>query len=313
MSKQALSDGHAHCFSASNKDKDLDFDIPTHWKVHDISSFKKWDTKGGIEIRRNDDAQTLVCRKLSRDEALKCRPQERMNQDYAAVLRLEASHDRKYGRNNITVRNAKNKTRRALHGRHTKPMYLCPGVKVQRGRPGVVNSRPEHIATEDWNALIDMIVSMEKATRPYLDPYMIRGIHKAKQSIGWKVMQPECIDEKSNKDSQQTDSPLIWQQAAFGRNVMLNSHTDQDFSLSCITVFWDKKTYTCSDEIVQYFVFPEDGIAVALRPGDILLFNPCVPHCASSRCESDLGDIVLASFYLKSALVGGNDEFGVTC
>ena len=101
--------------------------------------------------------------------------------------------------------------------------------------------------------------------------------------------------------------PNIWQQAAFGRNIVLNAHTDDDFYLSCLTVLWDRKDYPMDCPKVQYFVFPADGVAVALRPGDVLLFNPGVPHCASSRCHFG-NDIVVGSFYLKSALVGGHNN-----
>jgi len=49
------------------------------------------------------------------------------------------------------------------------------------------------------------------------------------------------------------------------------------------------------------------GIAVALKPGDFLLVNALEYHCLSSRCRNDI-DLFCVSSYLKTAVVGGNDN-----
>jgi hypothetical protein len=62
-------------------------------------------------------------------------------------------------------------------------------------------------------------------------------------------------------------------------------------------------------EISNYFAFPEEGISVALRPGDMLIFNPLYRHCLSSRSSGFEGkDVFCLSLYLKTAVVGGNDN-----
>ena len=48
-------------------------------------------------------------------------------------------------------------------------------------------------------------------------------------------------------------------------------------------------------------------MAVPLRPGDFLLINALEYHCVSSRCDSDK-DVFVLSCYLKTAVVGGNDN-----
>ena len=55
------------------------------------------------------------------------------------------------------------------------------------------------------------------------------------------------------------------------------SHMDEDFFYSVVTVQAEKSDgslYSMSDDICYYFVFTEYGVAVALHPGDVLLFNP---------------------------------------
>ena len=65
--------------------------------------------------------------------------------------------------------------------------------------------------------------------------------------------------------------------------------------------------YSTDDPIVVYFCFPTLGVAVPLRPGDFLLFNPRIPHCVSSRCRQ-ADEVVSLSMYLKTAVVGMNNN-----
>jgi hypothetical protein len=44
-----------------------------------------------------------------------------------------------------------------------------------------------------------------------------------------------------------------------------------------------------------------------LRNGDLLLINPLLNHCISSRATKD-EDVICTSLYLKTALVGGNNN-----
>ena len=59
------------------------------------------------------------------------------------------------------------------------------------------------------------------------------------------------------------------------------------------------------DKVICYFALPRIGVAVALHPGDFLLFNPIKPHSISSRCRRK-DDIFIVSSYLKTAVVGLN-------
>jgi hypothetical protein len=63
-------------------------------------------------------------------------------------------------------------------------------------------------------------------------------------------------------------------------------------------------------EVSNYFVLPEQGIAVALRPGDMLIFNPKYQHCLLSRtCTyQNKKDMYSLSPYIKSAVVRKNNN-----
>jgi hypothetical protein len=36
------------------------------------------------------------------------------------------------------------------------------------------------------------------------------------------------------------------------------------------------------DDILYHFCFPTFGIAIPMKSGDIIMFNPLVPHCATN-------------------------------
>ena len=59
--------------------------------------------------------------------------------------------------------------------------------------------------------------------------------------------------------------------------------------------------------MIAYFCFPRLGLAVPMRPGDVLVFNSREPHCLSSRChESD--SIYGMAIFMKAMVAGGNDN-----
>jgi hypothetical protein len=95
---------------------------------------------------------------------------------------------------------------------------------------------------------------------------------------------------------------------AYGTNVFLRCHTDADFTMSIIQVFLKGRShYHVNNEVIIYFCFPTIGVAVPLRPGDYLLFNPKLPHCISSRCILE-DEVISTSTYLKTAIVGMNNN-----
>jgi hypothetical protein len=106
------------------------------------------------------------------------------------------------------------------------------------------------------------------------------------------------------------DPTLIWPSIAVAANVVMEMHTDQDFIMGCASAIGGKSFQPHDpggSDILQYFCFPPTGVAIGLRNGDLLLFNPTIPHCVSSRATMDQ-DVICTSFYLKTAIVGGNDN-----
>jgi hypothetical protein len=126
--------------------------------------------------------------------------------------------------------------------------------------------------------------------------------------------------EQLNKT--ETKPLLTWSSIATSCNYISPAHTDEDAFMSTLFVSHYKKKgnigenaqYELNQNIALYFCFPTAGVAVALRPGDVLLFNPIYYHCCSQKCEFyKTEDVFLTSLYMKNKQISNNDnKIGLT-
>jgi hypothetical protein len=116
----------------------------------------------------------------------------------------------------------------------------------------------------------------------------------------WKAFPTE------NDNDKRTD---VFASMSSGLNVFLPVHNNMDFFYSTTTVI-KRGQPAMNDDILNYF-FSEQGVCVVLRNYDILLFNTQKLHCVSYRknpSNNKSNDICCVSFYLKTDVVGGNEN-----
>jgi hypothetical protein len=130
-----------------------------------------------------------------------------------------------------------------------------------------------------------------------------------------KMCNDNCSYEKRMKTEMKP--VLTWSSIATACNYISPAHTDEDAFMSTLFVSHYKKDgnicnneqYELNQKIALYFCFPTVGVAVALRPGDVLLFNPIYYHCASQKCEFyNSEDVFLTSLYMKNKQISNNDN-----
>jgi hypothetical protein len=180
--------------------------------------------------------------------------------------------------------------------------YTTVGLKPNRGCKGITNSWPKKLRKKTRQQICKLMTQCEEVGKGYVASNEMRGLRMAQLLGEW----PEIEGVASQP---------IWGSLACGRNYYLNSHMDEDFFYSLTTIAsecglrQDIDRYNMDAEVCNYFTFAEQGIAVALRPGDMLLFNPRYQHCLSSRTSFyKHKDVFCLSLYLKTAVVGGNDN-----
>ncbi len=183
------------------------------------------------------------------------------------------------------------------------PKYTSMGVQPNRAKTGVSLTVPfmKKIPTEDLDWITRMMRWSESAFEQMVDHSALHHIRAASDAISFPTMCPSSSDKKQTRSK-------YFGAIAFGRNVHLRCHTDHDYLYSVIQIHLEgRDSYSINEKVVAYFCFPTLGIAVALRPGDFLLFNPTIPHCISSRCRNK-DNVISVSSYLKTAVVGMNDN-----
>jgi hypothetical protein len=181
--------------------------------------------------------------------------------------------------------------------------YTTVGLKPNRGSPGIIESWPKTLSEWSKTQIRDLMRRCHDVAKAFIPGNDLRGLRSAQWFAKW----PSMVGMQCEP---------IWGSLACGKNYCLNSHTDDDFFYSLTTIVsqhglqpgrYDK--YRLDAEVTNYFAFADQGIAVALRPGDMLLFNPLYHHCLTSRtlhCQEK--DVFCVSLYLKTAIVGGNDN-----
>ena len=135
----------------------------------------------------------------------------------------------------------------------------------------------------NWDAVLNVLKRGEHAFDMFMDTNIIRHIVQARRRVPYRTMEPSPSSSSLSYHS----SARYYNGVGFGINVFLRCRVDQDFTMSIVQVHLDRPLYQFKDDIVCYFCFPRIGVAVALRPGDFLMFNPQEPHSISSRCNPD--------------------------
>jgi hypothetical protein len=181
--------------------------------------------------------------------------------------------------------------------------YCCMGAQPGRKERGVQSGlyRMKHgFPCAEWDVIHKVLKRGEHAFDMFMDTKVIQHISYARARVHYTTMTPSLC-------SQHKKEARYYNGLGFGIIVYLRSHIDQDFTMSVVQAHIDNHDYQVDDRIICYFAFPRIGRAVALRPGDFLLFNPQEPHAISSRCCA--GDEVFCiSSYLKTGVAGGNDN-----
>ena len=181
--------------------------------------------------------------------------------------------------------------------------YACVGPQPSRNSNTVQDNPPfmDCLPQRHWRSLVWMMKRAEMSFREFADHAVISHNYHAKKLVPFKTFQ--CTGDLSS-----TFSSEFFGGIAFGTNVFLHCHTDADFTMSISQVFLKgKDVYNLQDDVISYFCFPTLGVAVPLRPGDYFMFNALIPHCISSRCRLE-DDVMCASVYLKTAIVGMNNN-----
>lgn len=177
--------------------------------------------------------------------------------------------------------------------------YTTFGVKVPQGRRGFTSDKLSAAGANGRYERARQILKrfsrrVNEIASYYVDPELLRAIGFA-HDRGF-IPSPSGFGDLSAA-------------LASSCNYHAPAHTDPDFMFSIHQILCDGVETTLDCQVVQFFCFPSLGLAVALRPGDVLLFNPHIFHCLSAKMKAYRHvNCHVTTFYLKTAHVGQNDN-----
>lgn len=206
----------------------------------------------------------------------------------------------------LTVRGSKSQNVRC--DIDTPLRYSCIGTHVNQGGKGGItpfSAALEQIDEQSHKLIMQIVGSVEHLYCKYISHEEISIVTKAIELVNaFTLTMPAS---KSNPNNPNPKKAQFYGALAVGIDVLLATHTDKDFAYSAVIVLCRSNEHMNDERVLVYFAFPALGIAIPLKLGDVLFFNPNEPHCITSRVnESD--HIYCASLYLKSASLGLNNN-----
>jgi hypothetical protein len=148
----------------------------------------------------------------------------------------------------------------------------------------------------------------------YLPVGLMSGLQLAKFLVDDEIN----YEFNKNHTNKKIINDSVYASMATSSNYIAPAHVDKDSFLSCLFVTLktenntndSKKDFEYENimDVCVYFSFPDYNKTVALRPGDVLFFNPLKKHCVSQRTMEYISDNVFCStFYINTKTISGND------
>lgn len=185
--------------------------------------------------------------------------------------------------------------------------YNCVGLSPSRNAKGLYEKWPKEIDKRTREVLQKMFNRVNDKIKQWIEKHLLIGFERM-------MFGNEDLEEIEGGIA---DGKNILVAGAIGKGSYLNSHTDHDAFLSVYTGHCreaiDESTgnYRLDCKPIGYFCFPDQGTSVALRPGDILIFNAQkYNHCNSSPVPINCVEqpVYNISLYLKTAVMAGNSN-----
>ena len=148
--------------------------------------------------------------------------------------------------------------------------YFIVGERPNRSAPGIGDYKCKPNITENKLSSLrsiagDIVNDMEEACRP----------------LKYHLQFEESVAHQLRNSFKLNTVGTLATAFAMGMTYQSKCHTDKDYYYSLLTVTAQMKKY--DTEIIHWFVFPGyKAKRVPLRTGDVLLFNPMIPHCCSN-------------------------------
>ena len=211
---------------------------------------------------------------------------------------------------------------------NTSSNYVDLGIGVCRSMPGLYLRSVKGVKNYDIHAIQNYFKFIQIVVSEYLPKCLLDRFNEILNDINsydltklqdytsQKVVNDLALSIEGREMGSEFRNQNFMPSASFGSNNLLPLHTDEDMFLSIVHVHCIKDinkidvkhSYHYSSDIVKYFTF-DNGTSVGKCSGDLLIFNPSIPHCVSSYTDEYAKDTVYCvPHYFKSLVAGRNNN-----
>jgi hypothetical protein len=159
--------------------------------------------------------------------------------------------------------------------KHQRVQYNTLGVRPKQAGKGVIDldAWTHSIGRNHWRNVMRMVRRTELVFESFAPDEVLQHIKSAKDIVPFRTMRAPTPTTDSHHPSTKAISPAKYFGCiAFGCNVFLRCHTDNDFTLSMAHILLDGiDCYDFDDDIVVYFFL------VCFLGNDRAIY--CVPPC----------------------------------
>lgn len=191
--------------------------------------------------------------------------------------------------------------------------YPTVGRTTYQGKrgTGVNYLSDEHVTPTQGGHIKAHLNQVSKCVREHLDPctsLSLTLLNNLLNLSGTELRQSKSLpQQKGEKKTERTvKCQTVLPSLAAASCSYASIHDDRDYNVSIISIVSPSRVVSDS-AILVYMCFPGTGIAVALRNGDTIIFNPRELHCMSSRVDSNV-DVICIAQYMQTSFVGGNNN-----
>ena len=165
--------------------------------------------------------------------------------------------------------------------RGTHSTYVCFGHRKDPlgktlGRYSLLPNTPDTVKKQVNDSIGDLVILLEAASRSVL--YCLQSTRMF-LNVKDKYKIPDVFDHRNLDDKSSELRRGFATQFCVGVNYWSSVHIDNDCYYTTMSCLSEEDNDT---SILFYFVFPSYKVAVAMRSGDVLCFNPLVYHCCTN-------------------------------
>ena len=199
--------------------------------------------------------------------------------------------------------------------------YINLGIGTCRGKKGLyLRKNGENNKTTMMN-INKYHQSIKHIVEKYIPKTLLKSLSKSMEKIemeDFSTLQQyndskNLLNQKLNQTKKLNGkNHSFMPSTSFGRDSLLPLHIDHDYFLSIVTIHCKKdikkQKNIYNSNIIKYFTF-DNNVSVGLRNGDILIFNPVIKHCVSTKTlEYKDEEVFCVSHYFKTLLCSRNNN-----